>query len=209
LLIIEARKESFTNPKYDPKASANDWRESRQVAEYTSASLVTKGKASWRYGRFEIRAKLPTGQGTWPAIWTLGTNMDKIGWPSCGEIDIMENVGFNPDIIHFTVHTKKYNHLINTHKSEKTEIAKPYDTFHVYALEWYPDRLDFFVDDKKYFTYTNDGTGPDTWPFDEPQYLILNVAIGGDWGGQRGVDNGIFPQRMSIDYVRVYRQIRQ
>jgi beta-glucanase (GH16 family) len=204
MLVIESRKERFDNERFDRNARSNNWRASRQYADYTSASLITKGKASWLYGRFEIRAKLPTGRGTWPAIWTLGSNMDKVGWPSCGEIDIMENVGFDPDTIHFNVHTKKFNHLDNTHKGTKITIEKPYTDFHTYAMEWRPDRLDFFVDDKKCFTYANDGTGKDAWPFDEHQYLLLNIAIGGDWGGQRGIDDSIFPQRMQIDYVRIY-----
>jgi beta-glucanase (GH16 family) len=206
MLVIESRKEKFENPKFDPDAKKRDWRTTRKYADYTSASLITKGKASWTYGRFEIRAKLPTGRGTWPAIWTLGTNFDKVSWPACGEIDIMENVGFDPDVIHFNVHTKKYNHAINSHKGSKTTIAKPYSDFHVYAVEWHPDRLDWFVDDKKYFTFRNEGTGKDVWPFDEPQYLLLNIAIGGDWGGQKGTDDAIFPQRLQVDYVRVFCQ---
>jgi len=205
MLVIEARKEKFENPKYDPRAKSSNWRAARQFADYTSASLVTKGKASWRYGRFEIRAKLPTGRGTWPAIWTLGTNMDKVGWPACGEIDIMENVGFDPDVIHANVHTTKYNHVLNTHKGSKITVPKPYADFHVYALEWFPDRLDFFVDEKKYFTFQNESAGKEVWPFDEPQYLLLNIAIGGEWGGQHGIDDSIFPQRLVVDYVRVFR----
>ena len=205
VLVIESRKEQFKNPTFDAKARDRNWKNTREFAEYTSASLITKSKASWTYGRFEVRAKLPTGKGTWPAIWTLGTNFDRVSWPACGEIDIMENVGFDPDVIHFNVHTMKYNHVDNTHKGSKTTIPKPYADFHVYAVEWYADRLDFFVDDKKYFTFRNEGTGKECWPFDEPQYLLLNIAIGGDWGGQKGIDDAIFPQKMIVDYVRVYR----
>ena len=187
-LIIEARKEK------------------RDGAEYTSASLHTKGKGEWRRGRIEVRAKLPTGRGTWPAIWTLGVNMGEVGWPRCGEIDIMENVGFDPDTIHANIHTRAYNHIDNTHKGAKTTVAKPYEAFHVYAVEWLDDRLDFFVDGKLYFTFANDGKGEASWPFDRPHYLLLNVAIGGSWGGQKGIDDGIFPQRLLVDYVRVYER---
>ena len=204
MLVIEARQEKFKNARFDPQARPGNWRRSREYAEYTSASIVTKGKASWLYGRFEIRAKLPTGRGTWPAIWTLGTNT--VGWPACGEIDIMENVGFDPDMIHANVHTKKYNHVDGTHKGSKIEIARPFADFHVYAMEWHPNRLDFYVDDRRYFIYANEGTGKDAWPFDEPQYLLLNIAIGGTWGGQRGIDDAIFPQKMLVDYVRVYQR---
>lgn len=187
-LIIEARKESFGK------------------AEYTSASLTTRGKASWTRGRIEVRAKLPTGRGTWPAIWMLGTDRTLGGWPACGEIDIMEYVGFNPETIHANVHTKKYNHTKGNNKGDKIQVAKPWEDFHTYAVEWFPDRLDFFVDGKKYFSYANEQSGPEAWPFDQPEYLILNTAIGGSWGGQQGIDDSIFPQQFAIDYVRIYQR---
>ena len=180
-LVIEARNDSFDGHPI------------------TSASLTTQGKAAFRYGRIEVRAKIPTGNGTWPAIWTLGTNITDVGWPACGEIDIMENVGFMPTTIYGTVHMTGGAHGGNV------DIASPWTDFHVYAVEWYPDRIDFFVDDQKYFTHTNDGTTAN-WPFDADQYLILNLAIGGDWGGQQGVDMSLFPHLYSIDYVRVYRK---
>jgi len=206
MLVIETHRERLKNPRFDPNARQGNWKASREFAEYTSASLITKGKASWTYGRFELRAKLPTGRGTWPALWTLGTNFDKVSWPACGEIDIMENVGFDPDVIHANVHTTKYNHSINTHKGSKITIAKPYAEFHVYAMEWHRDRLDFFVDDRKYFTFQKENDGNDVWPFDEPQYLLMNIAIGGDWGGQRGIDDAIFPQKLMVDYVRIFQR---
>lgn len=201
LLVIEARKERFANPAFDQKKGKG-----KPFADYTSASLTTAGKASWTYGRIEVRAKLPTGRGMWPAIWTLGDNHKQAGWPACGEIDIMENVGFDPDVIHGNIHTKLYNHVMRTNKGAKITIAKPYDDFHVYAIEWRPKQIDFFVDKKKYFTFENDGKGAGAWPYDKPQYLILNIAVGGSWGGQKGIDEGIFPQRMLIDYVRVYQE---
>ena len=209
MLIIEARKEQWKNPDYDPAGKAKGkGRRSREFADYTSASLTTRGKASWTYGRIEVRAKLPAGRGTWPAIWMLGTNR-QVGWPACGEIDIMEFVGFEPGIIHANIHTKKYNHVLKTGKGDKITIADASEAFHVYAVEWRPDRLDFFVDNQKYFTFNNEGTGADVWPYDKEQYLILNLAIGGAWGGQKGIDDGIFPQRYCLDYVRVYAQDTQ
>ena len=190
-LIVESRKEQYDK------------------GEYTSASLHTRHKAEWLYGRIEVRAKLPTGRGMWPAIWMLGINRGKVRWPACGEIDIMENVGFNPDMIHANVHTKAYNHVKGTNKGSKIEAEKPYEQYHIYAIEWFEDRIDFFLDDVKYFTFENEGTGNDVWPFDKPHYLILNAAIGGSWGGQKGIDDTIFPQQYRIDYVRVFRKIER
>jgi beta-glucanase (GH16 family) len=186
-LVIEARKEAFAE------------------GQYTSASLVTRGKAEFTYGRIEVRAQLPTGTGTWPAIWMLGVNIDTVGWPACGEIDIMENVGFDPDRIHANIHTQAYNHVKKTNKGASLLAERPYEIFHVYAVEWFPDHLDFYLDEQKYFTFRNENTGPETWPYDQPHYLILNLAIGGSWGGMKGIDEAIFPQRFVIDYVRVYR----
>ncbi len=142
----------------------------------------------------------------WPAIWMLGTNRRQVGWPACGEIDIMENVGYAPDTIHANVHTKKYNHSIGTGKGSKIKADKPYEKFHVYAVEWFEDRMDFYLDDTKYFSFSNEGTGSDVWPYDKAHYLIVNAAIGGAWGGQKGIDDSIFPQKYYIDYVRVLKQ---
>jgi beta-glucanase (GH16 family) len=208
-LIIEARKERYRVPGADAPAKS-DGRgrrgRDRQDAEYTSASLTTQGKAAWTYGRIEVRAKLPAGRGTWPAIWTLGTNIPEAGWPACGEIDIMEFVGFDPGVIHANIHTEKYNHAKKTGKGDRITIADASEAFHVYAIEWDSQKIDFFVDQQRYFTYRNEGTGRSAWPYDAPQYLILNLAIGGGWGGQKGIDDAIFPQRYEIDYVRVYQR---
>lgn len=206
MLVIEARKEVFKNPQYDPQSQGQGRsRRSRESAQYTSASLTTRGKAAWTYGRIEVRAKLPPGHGTWPAIWMLGTDR-RAGWPACGEIDIMEFVGFDPGIIHANIHVKKYNHVLKTGKGSQITISDAAEAFHVYSLEWTPQRLDFFVDDKKYFTFENENTGSDVWPFDKDAYLILNLAIGGAWGGAKGIDDACFPQRYYIDYVRVYQK---
>ncbi len=189
-LIIEARKEQYRD------------------GQYTSASIKTRGKAEWLYGRIEVRAKLPTGRGMWPAIWMLGNNPEHRRWPACGEIDIMENVGFDPERIHANVHTEAYNHVKGTNKGAKIKIEKPWRDYHVYAIEWHTDHIDFFVDDQKYFTFENEGKGNAVWPFDKPHYLILNAAIGGSWGGQKGIDDSIFPQKYYVDYVRVFKQAK-
>ncbi|MGD0094392.1 MAG: glycoside hydrolase family 16 protein, partial [Planctomycetota bacterium] len=205
-LVIEAVKERFKNPNYDANAKdKNNWNRAREFADYTSASLTTKGLASWTYGRVEVRAKVPGGRGTWPAIWMLGTDKSA-GWPKCGEIDIMEYVGFDPDGIHTTIHTGAYNHVKKTQKGHRTVVPKPYDDFHVYAIEWNDKEIVFFVDEQKVFAFQNDGKGVDAWPFDKPCYLLLNYAVGGAWGGAKGVDESIFPSKYLIDYVRVYEK---
>jgi beta-glucanase (GH16 family) len=137
----------------------------------------------------------------------LGTSIKTgTGWPACGEIDIMENVGFDPNVIHANVHTKAYNHVLGTNKGNKITVAKPYNDFHIYSIEWFEDHIDFYVDDSLYFSFKNEQKGNDTWPFDKPHYLIINLAIGGGWGGQQGIDETIFPQKYYIDYVKVYKQ---
>jgi beta-glucanase (GH16 family) len=192
-LIIEARREG-----------------TRQFADnggqsYTSARMVTKGLRAWTYGFFEIRAKIPCGRGSWPAIWMLGATPG-IDWPATGEIDIMEHVGFDPGIVHATVHTKAYNHGIGTQRSAQVSIPDACTSFHRYQLTWTPDQIVIGRDDRNYFRFQRElKGGRNVWPFDAPQFLLLNVAVGGTWGGQRGVDDTIFPVRMEIDYVRVYQ----
>jgi len=186
-LIIEARKESFAN------------------RSYTSARLVTRGKASWKYGRIEIRADLPSGKGTWPAIWMLPAAMEYGGWPRSGEIDIMEHVGHEPKRIYGSIHTEAYNHIEGTQKTDTLLVPNAENTFHVYALEWDPNEIRWYVDRQRYGSFYNRGNDYRTWPFDQPFYLILNVAVGGNWGGAEGVDDSIWPQQMIIDYVRIYQ----
>ncbi len=186
ILIIEAHADA-TRPK-----------------GYTSARLVTKGKAAWQYGYIEVKAKLPEGVGTWPAIWMLPEENRHGGWPKNGEIDIMEHVGFDPGKVHGTVHTEAFNHGIGTQKGAQLMVPDFNNAFHIYAIDWTAEKIDFYIDGQKYFTFENTGKDYKEWPFDQPFHLILNIAVGGNWGGQKGVDPGIWPQRMEVDYVRVY-----
>jgi len=183
-LTIEARREDFKG------------------RQYTSARLITRGKQDLLYGRIEVSAKLPTGAGTWPAIWLLGASRSE-PWPASGELDIMEHIGRNPCWIHGSAHSLKYYWVKGNQKTGITCIPDAQSGFHEYALEWYPDHLDYFVDNNKYLTVTNEGTGWEAWPFDHPEYLILNIAMGGGWGGK--VDDTTLPTRMEIQYVRVYK----
>jgi len=182
-------------------------KEDFQGKKYTSARLVTKSKGDWLYGRVEVRAKLPDGRGMWPAIWMLPTDWEYGGWPASGEIDIMENVGYDPYVIVASAHTKSYNHVQRTQKNNKITIQDCYTGSHVYALEWEASEYRVFVDDQLYFTFKNEGTGFKEWPFDKKFNLLLNLAVGGNWGGAKGVDDTIFPRSMVIDYVRVYQKM--
>lgn len=190
-LVIEARRDSSVV--------------GADTLKVTSASLITRGKQDWTYGKIEVRAKIPSFLGSWPAIWMLGSNIKEAGWPMCGEIDLMENVGFDPDTVHFNIHTKAYNHAIKTNKGKKVFLKDPAADFHIFTLEWYEDRLDFFLDSVKVFTFNNERKGVEEWPYDKPHYLILNLAVGGAWGGAKGVDLNALPQEFLIDYVRVYQ----
>ena len=178
--------------------------EPTQGNEYSSARLVSKGKGDFLYGRIEAKAKLPTGRGTWPAIWMLPTENAYGSWPKSGEIDIMEHVGYDQDRVHITVHTEAYNHVLGTHVGQDTLVDNASTAFHLYRVDWTPDSIQGFIDNALVFNFPNEETGPATWPFDKEFHLLLNIAIGGNWGGTEGVDDSIFPAEMQVDYVRVY-----
>ena len=195
-LVIEARQESYSN------------------FNYTSTRMLTKGKASWTYGRMEARIKIPRGQGIWPAFWMLGTNIDQVGWPLCGEIDIMENIGKTSDqgIDHGTIHGPQnpgvdYNYYAGVGGTYTLSGgAALADDFHIYAVEWTPNQIKWYLDNHQYFTATPASLPSGaTWVFSGPQFFILNVAVGGNWPGNPD-GTTVFPQQMIVDYVRVYQQ---
>lgn len=191
-LIIEAKKETYSGNSY------------------TSARL--NSRETWTYGRYEIRAKLPAGRGTWPALWMLAEN-DTYGdqyWPDNGEIDIMEHVGYEEGVVHATVHTEAYNHLQGTQRGDSKTVPTATSEFHVYAMEWTPSEIRAYIDGDLYFRFANERLSTSSanyaeWPFDQPFFLLMNIAVGGTWGGAQGIDDSAFPQTMEVDYVRVYQ----
>lgn len=182
-------------------------KEAMNGREYTSARLVSKGKGDFLYGSFEIKAKLPSGKGTWPAIWMLPTDWAYGGWPKSGEIDIMEHVGYDQDKVHVTVHTEAYNHSIGTQNGKQKLVPGASTDFHIYRVDWTPHSIRGFIDGEQMYEFLNEGKGYAAWPFDKKFHLLLNVAFGGNWGGAQGVDPSVLPQKMEIDYVRVYKMI--
>lgn len=184
-LIITAKKETYGS------------------SDYTSARLKTQGKFSFTYGKVEVRAKLPSGTGVWPAIWMLGDDITSIGWPACGEIDIMEYVGYQPNVVHSAIHTTSSSG--NTVNHHSMDLSSAEEEFHVYSIQWTSTQIRFYVDETLHYTYQPSGYNDATWPFTKNQFLILNLAVGGNWGGSQGVDDSIFPQQFLIDYVRVYQ----
>jgi beta-glucanase (GH16 family) len=193
-LVIQAQRENYTGAD---GVSRN----------YTSARLKTAGKFSQTYGRFEARIKIPFGQGLWPAFWMLGDDIEKTGWPDSGEIDIMENIGKEPSTVHGTIHGPGY--------SGGDGIGAPFtlpgnqrvaDDFHIYAIEWVPNTIRFYVDDALYETRTPSSLPAGRkWVYDHPFFLLLNVAVGGGWPGNPDATT-VFPQTMLVDYVRVYQR---
>lgn len=187
-LVITAKKEN----------------DNKERGSYTSTRMVTMNKQEFTYGRIEIRAKLPYGTGVWPAIWMLGSNLGQVGWPACGEIDIMEYVGYQPDIVHSTVHTTAGSGGNGNGSSKSLPTAE--EAFHIYGLLWTEESLTFYIDSPENIVhvYAPAVKNDENWPFNKPHFFILNVAVGGTWGGVQGIDNSIFPQSMEIDYLRVY-----
>ncbi len=185
-LIIQALQESFGN------------------REYTSARLKTQNLGAWRYGRVEARIQIPRGQGLWPAFWMLGEDIGQVGWPECGEIDIMENIGREPAVVHGTVHGPGYSGANGKGAPYQLTTGTFADSFHVYAIEWEPQAIRWYVDGYLYHSVTPQDL-PGRWVFDHPFFIILNVAVGGNWPGSPD-QTTVFPQTMLVDYVRVYQQ---
>ena len=181
-------------------------REIWEGADYTSASITTKGRFDFTYGKLQMRARVPAGRGTWPALWTIAADYPHHPWPGCGEIDLMEHVGFLPNRFHYTVHTEAYNHVRKIQRGAFEELDPVADAgFRDYGLIWSRDRLEWFADGVKVFEYRDDGTGPDVWPFFRPQYLLISLAVGGSWGGMEGIDETAFPAALEIEHVRVWQ----
>ncbi|WP_247231990.1 family 16 glycosylhydrolase [Telluribacter sp. SYSU D00476] len=187
MLTIEARKEASGN------------------RAYSSARLVNRGKGDFTYGKVEVRAKLPSGRGTWPAIWALASQQSygEQFWPDNGGMDLVAHVGFDQNRVYSNVHTKAF-----PTRGNSMVIKSASSDYHIYTCEWTPDRITLKVDGKTNLTYKREESYRwQEWPFDHPFHLILNVAIGGTWGGEKGVDDSIFPQKMVVDYVRIYELI--
>lgn len=168
---------------------------------WTSARITTHGKQTFTYGRIEFKAKLPSGVGTWPALWMLNENIDEQGWPSAGEIDVMEHVGKRPGVIQSSLHTQSSSgNTVNTGMID----LPTYDAeFHVYAADWDKEKITFSVDGQEYYTYQPEVKNKDTWPFDSPFYIIINLAMGGNFGGP--VDPNLTRARFEVDYVKVFQ----
>lgn len=185
-------------------------KETYQNREYTSSRITTEYKQEWKYGIFEVKAKIPAGRGTWPAIWMMPKYSVYGGWPNSGEIDIMEHVGYDANVIHGTIHTDIYNHKDGSSKGGTyDDLTDVTEAFHVYKIEWLPDQIKWYIDDELFYTYNpNKYTScPNSqqWPFNKSFFMILNVAVGGDWGGAQGIDDDVFPTSLEIDYVRVHQ----
>lgn len=203
-LVIEAHKENWVNPRYVRGSSTAAEKDS--LVRYTSASINTLGHQTWQFGRIEVRARLPKGKGAWPAIWMMGENRAQLGWPRCGEIDIMEFLGKDPSTVYATVHFPDTTAAGRGSKGGKLTIPDPSLDFHIYAMEWNTDKIDFYFDNQLYFSFPcrlANHTGMD--PFRKKNYLLLNLALGheGSWPGP--TDDAILPARYYVDYVRVYQ----
>lgn len=176
--------------------------------KYSSARIITRDKFEFTFGRVDIRAKVPTAQGVWPALWMLGGNFNEVGWPACGEIDIMELVGFAPSTVHGTAHYGPQGQSYSHNKGEHYTLAggeKYSEKFHVFSIVWEEDRIKWYMDDQQFFTLWKGDIGSDIWRFNHEFFLILNVAVGGQWPGNPDATT-TFPQQMVIDYIRVFQK---
>ncbi|MEO6071129.1 MAG: glycoside hydrolase family 16 protein [Chitinophagaceae bacterium] len=203
MLAITGRKEIFQNQGYTN--GDQSWQRKDSLAQYTSASINTESSGGWQYGRIEVKAKMPAGGGMWPAIWMMGINRSKVGWPLCGEIDIMEFIGNHPKEIYGTVHYPTGPN--KAHKSNGSIIKDESlsSAFHLYAIEWDREKIDFYFDNKQYHSFLIDSAGlGDDNPFRKPFYLLLNFAMGADWPGP--INDAVLPQQFVVDYVRVYQK---
>lgn len=174
-----------------------------------SGRIYARVNQGWKYGIFEACIKLPKGRGTWPAFWMMPVNNDFAAnpWPDCGEIDIMEEVGYHPDYTSSSIHCKSYNHVIGTQKTAERRTPGAEEEFHIYRLEWTADYIRTYVDGQPLLMFANDETGNvATWPFTRPFYIILNLAWGGSWGGLQGTDESRLPAALEVDYVRVFQK---
>lgn len=194
-------KELYTNKNHQVKNGKLSIEARKEGAIYTSSRITTKTKKEFLYGRIEVKAKLPLGKGLWPAFWMLGSNIKEVGWPRCGEIDILEYIGKTPHVLLTSLHTQdSHGNTINT---KKTIIPKIEKGFHTYAIDWTKDKIEFFIDKKLIYIFQPEVKNENTWPYNHPFFLILNLAIGGNLGGE--VDDVIFPQKFEIDYIKVYQ----
>jgi len=188
----------------DGKLKITALKEKKEALEYTSTRLISKTKGDFVYGRFEARAIVPKGRGTWPAIWMLPTDRKYGSWPNSGEIDILEHVGYDMDVVHISVHTKSYHHSIQTQKTATKKIQAASEQFHLYRIDWTPEYIKGFVDDVEIFHFDNEKKSYQEWPFDQKFHWLINLAVGGFWGGLKGIDDTAFPATFEVDYVRVY-----
>lgn len=202
----DARKENVTVSGGTLKITAR--KEKMEGLEYTSTRLVSRGKGDFLYGRFEVRAKAASGRGTWPAVWMLPTDRAYGDWPNSGEIDILEHVGYDPDVVHISVHTKDYHHSIGTQKTATRKFENVMTDFQLYRIDWTPDYINGYVNDVRIFSFPNEKRGFTAWPFDKKFHWLINLAVGGNWGGQQGIDDEAFPALFEVDYVRVYDLIQ-
>lgn len=195
-------KQIYTNSNHTVSNGMLTIEIKKEDENYTSTRITTAKKKEFQYGRIEARAKIPVGKGIWPAFWMLGSNIKEIGWPKCGEIDILEYVGREPHMAYTSLHTQdSHGNTINT---KKTTISNIEEGFHLYAIDWTKDKIVFLIDDKEVYTFQPAPKNENTWPFNQPFYIIVNAAVGGNFGGHE-IDDTIFPQKFEIDYIRVYQ----